>query len=711
MRRISIPRPFSGGYRTEVPDYAINLNEASYSIDMTTPVGIARQRWGWSYVDDEVVGLDIAGVARASFAVSGNTYTVASVASNGRIYKTNSGAPGTVVWSNPDSVSTHWLPRCVYNGELIFCAQDGKTPLLRYGGSSTSTRTSQSSTLALGVGSMTFTTGSTFSASKGSFVSVQGFASGAFSKNPAMSARIIETNGTTSFTVDSLRNKTTTAASITTTAEVGPIGYAYPAVAINESGKVTTSGTTATFEGTNWTSSNVSDKWPRGDSVLVINPTIGSPHEISDVASVDSTTQLTVRTGLSSFSNAQYKLLRRCPFKDATVHRGSLWGTGVDEYPSRVYVFIPTKDIGLPPTAEKPFDPTLQAGYASANVTGFTRTSDFLAGAYDVPGPYDSTPVVAVLSSAGPLLALKSDAVFAMYGTYDSTNPSSIEVTRISDGSGCVDLRSAVTVKSIPYWAGRDGIYMYRGSIADITEGKIKQEWQSLMLGYVQGTSYVSCGVVADTYLVVSAGGLDNTKTGDAKLGPDTSNPSDRTFVFDIKAGVWLGRMSNAKFKQMWTVGVEDGANALLATHATYSTRVIDVLPAFFGGSVSDADGSVPSFTAWSSAALGQAEGVEGETRLCDAIFHTNLLDSSPASSAFSVSVVSGGQLNDQATTTKALSPIYADTVDRVDRSKRVVNRSGRLHQIRVSLTAASTNLNSEIPEMLMSFRDSRRGT
>jgi hypothetical protein len=377
-------------------------------------------------------------------------------------------------------------------------------------------------------------------------------------------------------------------------------------------------------------------------------------------------------------------------------------------------VFIPTKDIGLPPAAEKPFDPTLQAGYSSTNVQGFVRVQDFLAGAYDVPGPYDSTPVVAILSSPGPLLALKSDSVYGLYGTYDATNPSSIEVNRISEGSGCIDIRSAITVESVPYWAGDDGIFSYRNSqIVNLTEGRIQREWEALMRGYVSGTSWVSIGVAGTSYLVVSCGGLDDTKTTGAKNGPDTTNPSSRTLVYDLRLNVWLGRMTNFNPKHMWSVNPEDGGPALYAVgDSNYTTQIIDAYPAYFGGDQADDAGTGPRFKAWSTASLAQADGVEGEARFCDVVIHANLLDTSTPTSTFDVSIVSGGQLGDQATTTKALSAITADTVDRVDRFKRTVNRSGRLHQIRLDMSATdSTNTKSEIPEIVMSFRDTRRGT
>lgn len=716
MRRISIPRPFSGGYKTDVPDYALSLSEAAYAQDMVAPLGIARQRWGWNYVGSAVTSSNPLSVARTYFAVP-NTTVSSFAGDNGRIY-----AQGTDLSWNPITVSVSspypvYLPRCVYNGEIIYCAQDGVTPIVRYAGVQEFTRSISSGvSLTIGAGSMTVVTASSYNAAKGGFFSARFPKSGGgFSKNPAMSSKVIAFSGTTNITLESLRNKTTSSVSGNVDYTSGPVGYAYPSVVVAETGKVSSiSGTTVTFEGTSFAASNVNVDFPSGDALLVQNTTVGSPHEIADISAVGSATQLTTHVALSTFSNAAFKQLRRCPFKDAAVHRGSLWGTGVKEYPSRVYVFIPTKDIGLPPAAEKPFDPTLQAGYSSSNVQGFVRVQDFLAGAYDVPGPYDSTPVVAILSSSGPLLALKSDSVYGLYGTYDATNPSSIEVSRISDGSGCIDIRSAITIESVPHWAGDDGIFSYRnGQIVNLTEGKIQREWEALMRGYVSGTSWVSVGIAGTSYLVVSCGGLDGTKTGEAKSGPDTENPTARTLVYDLRLNVWLGRMTNFNPKHMWPVTPEDGGPSLYAVaDGNYSDRIIDAYPAFLGGDPSDDGGSAPRFKAWSTASLAQADGVEGEARFCDAIFHMNLFDATTPTSSIDVSVFSGGQLEDQASTSKTLSPITADTADRVDRFKRVVNRSGRLHQIRIDMSQTdSTNAKSDIPEIVMSFRDTRRGT
>lgn len=724
MRRLSIARPFSGGYKSDAPDYAISSGEASFAQDMIAPLGNARQRYGWAYSGGEVVASGLAAVAKTTFALTSNDVTVVSRLSNGNLLTQDSPTGGTSIWSNPRSTGTYWIPRCVYNGDLLFCAQDGESPMLRYAGATSSKTTTTSTTdVSVGAGSMTFTTSTTFPATVGSFLTLRPATAAGVSKQASISSRIIETNGTQSFTSESIRNGTASAVTtVSTQVSVAPVGFTWPAVAVYEAGTlaaVTGGGTTITFNGTNLTSLGVNTTDLQNDALLVDPPTTGGAFEIADIVGTSGAVQLTTSSVISGTAGSRIRILRRSPFKDATVHKGSLYGTGVKQYPNRVYVFPATKDIGLPPGAplpkDIPYDAISRAGYSNATVSGYTALSDYTAfsDGLDVPSRYDSTPVVALLSTSNQLLVLKPDSVYGILGDFVSPAQSSLSVAKISDGAGCIDLRSAVTYESVPFWAGAEGIYTWRnGAIVDLTAGKIRQEWQSLMRGYTTG-SFVTTGLVAGTYLVVSAGSLDPSKTGGAKVGPDSGNPTNRTFIYDLRSDVWLGRVSNFNPSHMWTTTVEDGGEGLLAVDgATHQGRILNFYPAVSGGSPSDADGTYPRFRAWTSASLAQAEGVEGETRFCDLMVHSNVYDQTTPTSTLDISVVSGGSLYESPTQTKNLASITADTTDRVDRFKRQVNRVGRLHQVRFDMSVTdSSNQNSEIPEIVMSFRDSRRGT
>lgn len=693
---------------------------------MIAPLGNARQRTGWTYSGGQVVAANIGAVARTSFTLTSNDVTVVSRLSNGHLMTQDSPSGGTSIWANPRNTSTYWIPRCVYNGDLIFCAQDGESPLLRYAGvTSVKTTTTATTTVTENSGSLTFGTSGTFPAAVGSFFTLRpAIQSGSpivtvKSLQPSISSRIVQTNGSNSFTVESFRNGTAVSYTVTTEVSVSPIGYSWPAVAVWESGILgVIGGTNPVFDGVDFTTLNVNTTNLQNDALLVDGAN-GGPFQITDILTVVGPVQLTVAAPITNPGGSRIRLLRRCPFKDATVHKGSLYGTGVKQYPNRVYVFPATKDIGLPPAAslpsDIPYDAVSQAGYASASVTGYTSLSDYVAysDGLDIPSRNDPTPVVALLSTSNHLLVLKPDAVYGILGDFVSPTNSTLQVTKISDGAGCIDLRSAVTYESVPFWAGAEGIYTWRnGAIVDLTAGKIRQEWQALMRGYQSGSS-VSTGLVAGTYLVVSASGLDSTKTGGARVGPDTSNPSNRTFIYDMRTETWLGRVSNFNPTHMWTTTAEDGEEALLAVDGSgHQGRVMNFYPAVGSGVPADADGTYPRFKAWTGASLAQAEGVEGETRFCDLMVHSNVYDVSTPTSTLDISVVSGGSLYESPSQEKVLTPITGDTANRVDRFKRQVNRVGRLHQVRVDMsTTDSSNANSELPEFVMSFRDSRRGT
>jgi len=729
LRRVSIPRPFAGGYRSDVPDYALEDSQTAFAQDVVAPRGIAHQRWGWEYRGTNAVVSSpryLTGVCRTRYPITERNRTVVCT-DNGKVYVTDQDGAQITLWDSSATANTYFVPRCVYNGDLILCAQDGETPLLRYAGSllpvgASNGQLSPSMTMTLSGGGQTITSASSVTSpsgiDKGSFLTFLPFQpGGTVSMNPWISSHIIETDGTSSFSLEVIRNVGATAATGSSAyMNALPVGFAWPAVSVYEAGKLTSFASgTATFQGTDFTSSsaNVNTNTLGGDALLAINPADPpEPHQIASIIGKTATT-LSIGYNVVTVSNAAYRILRRCPFKDAAVHRGSLWGTGVKQYPSRVYVFGPTDDIGIPPGSAKPYDSTKQAGYANATVTGFTRVNDFLCGAYDVPGPYDTSPNIAILPSSGPLLVLKADSVYGIFGTYDQSNAAACEVTRIADNSGCIDLRSAITSGSIPYWAGEDGIFTYQnGMISSLTDGKISREWQVLMRAYVPGTSWVSSGSVG-SYLVVSCGGLDDTRTADAKIGTDTANPSGRTFVYDTRANVWLGRVTNFNPRHMWAVEFNNIPASLYSADDNSPGRVIDAAPAFINGANPiDANSLGPRMKAWSRSSLAQADGVEGETRFCDALIHTNLYDATTPTSQIDVSVVSGGSTNEKPSATKALSSIYADATDRVDRNKRIVNRSGRLHQIRIDMSVTdSSNEKSEIPEVMMSFRDSRRGT
>jgi hypothetical protein len=735
MRLVSISRPFAGGYRSDAPDYALNLNESSYAQDVIAPKGIARQRWGWALDGTSKASTyALVGINRMSYPFPGSIVTTATDV-EGYVFAHNDTTTGTALWTNPADISTTWIPRCMYGGDVIYCAQDGETPLLRYAGASfgyaDGIATPGSGTWYLPKGSASLKAGTItwpVKTSKGTFITATYRASSATNKNskqPMFSVRALATDDSLkTITVEGIRNATTTD-TYTDAAPVYvlPVGTTYPCVSIHDTGTVASVSSGNTSSTITMSSADLGSIFAKSgvmaDALMIQNNTPGDPHDIGTITAVDSTAStITVSSPVTSQTNAAYKVLRRCPFKDATVHKGSFWGTGVNAYPNRVYAAPPLWNMGIAPTAVEPYDPTEDSD--------FVDVADFLMMPIDVPSAYDGDPVVAILPSNGPLLVLKRASVYGIYGTHPS-----FEQTLITNGSGCVDLRSAINVDGVSYWAGKDGIYLYNlaGQIQNITAGRIEREWQGLMRGYNSG-SWVTSGVIGG-YLIVSCGNLDATATTAAKLGPDESNPERRTFIYDLRQQVWLGRISNMPAQAMHSTRVSGEVNALLWTsqYVTGMTGyVADAAPMITGTKVTartaqtttdasstDYVAGGPAMEAWTGFGLAQAQGVEGEARFCDLAVHTNIYDgtNSPQSySSLSLTTAHGDGLFENSTSTKSLTAITGDTTNRIDRSKRKINKTGRLHQLRVEVTSTSPTLkNSEIPEVVATFRDTRRVT
>jgi hypothetical protein len=317
---------------------------------------------------------------------------------------------------------------------------------------------------------------------------------------------------------------------------------------------------------------------------------------------------------------------------------------------------------------------------------------------------------------------LKGSSVYGIFGTYPS-----FEQTLVANGAGCVDLRSAVSSDGVAYWAGRDGIYSYAGAgqIQNLTGGKIQREWQALMRGYSPG-SCVTTGIVSG-FMIISVTGLSGLATGGAKIGPDTENPSQRTFIYDLRQQVWTGRMGNFTAKGMQTARVANETPALYAVSSSHLGKIIDVTPSITGTKCTDRDGQTfaassptdanslgPQMNAWSSASLAQSVGIEGESRMLDLAIHTNLYDSTSSGTCTALQFYTrhGDGIDEPDDSETTAQQINADTTDRVDRTKRRVNRTGRIHQMKVSQSRThSSNQKSEIPEVVISFRDNRRMT
>lgn len=673
MRRVSLQAPFTGGMVTDIPAHGIGPQHSAFAQDGYSPRGLFRQRKGWQYDGTTAdVADDLVTVWRNKFVLADVTRTVTGD-DDGDLFIHNAAAAGTSIFSG----SVEYLARAVYNDELLFCAQDGESEMVRYSGSSLSSFPITAS------GTMTYTqgeatlSGGTWSATPdvGSFLSVVNTNNDA----GALHIRILSSSTSTS-TLEGIRNGSTL---VPRSEEVNPYGVAYPCVSVYDAGTMTVSSNTATGYGTKWADDYTNKS---ADMVLILSGSSAS-HGFIDSDQAITNTSMAVNLAAEA-TKRNYRITRACPFTDVAAHKSSLWGTGNAVYPNRVYVGPPGWNISFPPGFTLPFD-------ASAGLTS-SNANDFLMDFIDVPSPFDGDANVAILTSPGPLLVLKRHAVYGLFGSYGG-----ISVDLIADGIGCIDIRSAWSYDEGQFWAGESGIYWYvNGEVRDLTAGKINRDWRQLTEDFDYGTSdYCSLGLVSGHLVVhITTGG----------------GVTQRTYLCDLRDQSWQSRLTNVNARCFFTSRVSGEDERCYFVSDDDQGRVMDLAPAFDGtGTAKDDDGTSPRLQARTTSAMGQADGVSGLTNLVDLDVHANVYDAGAAgSTSMSVSVVSGGGVANEADSTKTLSAINSDTEDRIDRHHYRVGRRGRLHQVRLDADTLGTDDADtlvEVAQIDAFVRDGRR--
>ena len=681
MRYSKLIRPFTGGMVTDAPAHTLDPSLSTYAQDGFTPQGVFTQRQGWEYDGSTAdAAVNLRSVARAKFVLSAVTRTLTTTGS--LIYVHNPSGVGTPVG---DPAAGTILFRCVYDDQLIGCYQDGITPMVLYSGAAfevddvtTAGSVANTATITASVG--TWAAVSTKGAYK--LLSVNSAAD----YSPGVWPRILERNSTTSLTIDGIKFSTTA----TNSGDTRGTGLTYPCVNVYDAGtgSFNTAFDVFTGVGTKWSTFGVRWSTYDDDALLGIKETkVGTVHRIFEVAS---DTELNLGDVSQSDTNIKYAILRRCPFKDAATHKGSLWGTGVAQYKSRVYVGPPGWNLAFPPGFTPPYDPDI--------LPTSTNPNKFLMDFIDVPSSNDSDDIIAILTSPNPLLVLKRSSVYGVYGSFPNYS-----VDMIADGIGCIDIRSAQSFDEGQFWAGESGIYWYSGGrVTDLTDGRINREWRNLTRDFDYGTSdYCSIGL-SQGHLIVhitTAGGT-----------------IQRTYLCDLRGRTWQSRISNFTPRYMFASRVSGESEKLLAVSDARQGRVIDFTPALDrSGTSKDDAGSAPRLVAYTP------EGIDGgdtdaDTRFVDLSIHANAYDAGAAgATSMAVSVVSQDALTSGATGTKALADIDSDTIDTIDRHYfRTVNRSGRRHQVRIEVDTLGTDTNGtkvEIHQIDASFRASRTRT
>lgn len=696
MRTVSILNPFTAGIVSDRPSYSIASANSAFAQDGFSPSHVFRNRLGWAFDGTTAdVADNLVGIYRAQFALADVTRTLTGD-DDGDLFIHNPAGAGTAIFT--DTVA--FLPRAMYHDELIFCAQDGQTPLRRYSGASANVYTNAASQYEINEARITATASNYGSPQVGMYFYARTGAG--VDRASAITYRVIEVNSSTSLTIEDIYSVAFGVDTPAANPVLSATGSAWAGVGVYSAGTVTVAGTAGTGIGTKWSTgawgSVISDTTGSGDCLLCptnYGTSAGRVWGASPISAVGSDTGITVQ-GMIALAGQPYQIVRRCPFKDAAAHKGSLWGTGVAQYPNRVYVSPPGWNPSFPPGFTLPFDPTAEV--SSSN------TNDFLLDFIDVPAPYDGDHNVAILESPNPLLVLKRHAVYGIYGSFGG-----LSVDQVADGIGCIDIRSAHSYDEGQFWAGETGIFWYRtGQIVDLTQQdpdgrpnpKINREWRALTHGFDYGTSDYCTTWLASGHLFVHI-----TTSG---------GTSQRTYICDLRDGSWQSRITNLSPRYGFTSRVPGEREKALVVQDIDQGRVIDTAPMLDGtGIAKDGDGTSPRLQAWTTSALGQAQGIAGRTRLIDLHVHANVYDAGAAGATrVAVSATSEGGIGNPASSTKVLSPISSDSVDQVDRHKRRVARQGRRHQVRIDNDLVGTNTNAtkvEIHQIDAIVRDDRQ--
>ena len=719
----SVIRPGGDGMITDAPSNLITADTSTYAQDLLIHRGTTQQRWGWSYVSNYPFGTEVLGALRAKYSVPKRTNTIviekpATDVYEFRLLSELDPQPIEALYSGTaDRVP---VPQGNYHGEQLFCFNDGKTPMLRYSGAEQQRLTA--------TGNLSYTAGE--STVKGSGVSdvAEGMYSYARvgkdladgrSANVVTQLRVVASTGTQQtlediiFDVDN-KAGTSTYWSGDPKANFDPFAYlAWPGQIENWEGtcKVNTDETVVGY-GTKW--SKFKDR--KGLALLYqvkIEDVSGQkvPHWVmASVKEIQDDTHLTLfGTNVSGAAvgditvedKVPYKLCSTPTWTCATEHKNSLWGSGAESNPSRVWISPPDWNPGLMPEYVPPEDVNIPVVSEDA----YKYTLDYI----DVGGDDENEPVINLLTTSGPCLALKRGSVYGIFGAWPN-----FEVALVSDVSGAIHPAACTSVGGVAFWADRNGIWGYNdGSAQNLAIGKIQNEWRALMDGWVEGQSSITMGVIFG-HLLVAVNYLNPLVTGRAKSKFDTENPERRTYLYSIAEEKWVSRVSNLQASFMQSVRIPGEPDGLF--FALPGDKIIgDFAPAISGIQtiqrnplVREEASSYDDNTKLGDRSLPQFDLVTSDSLTGDFVNESRLLDFEVTADTDTELVAEtfsqGGKRSDSGNVTLYLG----SQQDELERHYGRVGRSGRRHQVRLKRKDGANDGPFNVHELSVQFRSSR---
>lgn len=703
MRRTLVRAPGTGGIVTDRPAWSLGPEQAQALVDGIDHQGLIRQRRGWAYHLPTGPELALAdSIGRYRFTMPNVTRTLMTVGAS--LY----GYDGSVWWkigfgaAGKTPTPPRYIPRAQYRDEVLLCDQSGHWPMLRYGGGlAYATYVGAGVTSGvMGLAPATIGVNATMSDGKETLTAAwgtpfSGIPVGAFATwappDGGCGASIKIKNATS--TVLSLETLRASGSTTLTNALAGMWGTAWPGVEVYDAGTVTIASGAITGNGTGWTGqqwgsvygASATDDMPYADAIRVTRASTWTMHHLNEVTGAAAAGLATGAAG-NNITDAQYAMCRRLPFADVAVHNECLWGTGVAQHPTRVYYSPPNWNPAMPPEVAPP-------GAYNLAMSTFYEPRAGLLRYVNVPGDFDGNPIVALLSSDGPLLVLKRQAAYGIYGNWPSFTQQ-----MVAPGAGCIDLRSACSAPGYgAFWAGENGIYGYRaGKVVDMTAGKINQAWRALMRRYNAATgSYVSCGIV-NNHLIVSA---YVTISGNTSV----------TYALNIGTGAW-SQLTNFSLRAMQAPVIPGENSALLAVRNSTESRPINVAPAVdMSGTARDADGTSPALALTTGSGTTSGNDPDAESRLLDVSVTARIGDGATKSTALTVTATSRDALDQgQDTSASVTAGTITDSTSNA-RHRMRVGTAGRQHTLTIQSTAtASDNTEVVIEEIGFTTRERR---
>jgi hypothetical protein len=688
---INIKNIGTGGMNTDSPPWAVGSTQASHMQDVVIYEGIAHQRRGYeNYLDFNSSASSVVDAGTYDIRATGQRISAMTAIASGNyaVYATNHAAPAWTSVVAPTGISPlpQYLARAQYQDEILFCDQLGIYPMLRYMGNTAAPITALGTSIAAG-SAVVPVTGATFASSVNTDT---GLFLHPYVSQEAPSLRVTKRDNA-NFTVKNI-NFAAAASNVSSLSVLSPWGTTWPAVSVNSDGLVTWSGSTITGDGTQFTGGSWGSVFvgsgqlaQMNDSIRAQEPTKWVQYPISSLGSPSATTLNTRGTLISVTGSVAFDVMRRCPFREVEIHQECVWGTGVSQYPRRVYYSPPQWDLQTPPGLAPPWN----------GVAEFFDPNDGRLRFTDIEGSGDGDRVMALISSDGPLLILTSRACWGAYGT---TWPN-FQRQLVAAGAGCIDTRAAVSQNAYgQYWAGENGIYGFRaGKVTDLTSGRINTQWRDLMRRYEAGTgSYVVAGL-ARNHLIVSA---HLTRGGTDK---------DVTLACNLGTGAWseLTNIPATSF-QMPAIASEE----TLVTSLKASNQLVNLSPALaMTGTAKDANGVAPQLSITLGSGNHDAGDPDGEARLVELRLNAVVEDATIGDdpSALRITTVSDGAVAQEKTSRTSSEVISAQTDDDLSRVRVRVGNAGRTHAVTIATeTTANANERIGVVEVGMNVRKRR---